>query len=372
MLVSSDIDILPFDIITATNVDANNHLHHRRKTSNSINNNNNNMMINQRHVTYSKRKQIRQTARCQINDEIQICKEADIIKLPNVKYLWNNNCNNNHDEDEISHRLSSSEHWINNTKTGDQFCKNQSYNHIIQITSTIVNERLQSSFMSPSDQVRWSTSMCHQDNQNQNQNTETKPIRFLINKSNIKLQPSQVSLKKDTNSKLLFYRSKTSTLSSLLLLIISIFLSIMITNLSIAPTSHFLAHGYQLTNNLIASNLPPKFISTNSQQMGGSNSEIVVRVKEGPGSIGKLIYTLRGEDPDDDPITFGVLGSMASDLLRIENVPKNQANVYLKKELDRETTESYQVVITLTDGKLGRGNWITKSMLIIVSRQKKS
>lgn len=115
-------------------------------------------------------------------------------------------------------------------------------------------------------------------------------------------------------------------------------------------------NSYQLANNLIANNLPPKFIASSST---ASNSEIVVRVKEGPASIGKLIYTLRGEDPDDDPLTFGVLGSMASDLLRIENVPGNQANVYLRKELDRETTESYQMVITLTDGKLGRGNWVS-------------
>lgn len=125
------------------------------------------------------------------------------------------------------------------------------------------------------------------------------------------------------------------------------------------------ASAYQLTNNLIANNLPPKFITgtsgagTGASGGVGSNSEIVVRVKEGSASIGKLIYTLKGEDPDEDPLTFGVLGSLASDLLRIENVPGNQANVYLRKELDRETTESYQVVITLTDGKLGRGNWVS-------------
>lgn len=124
---------------------------------------------------------------------------------------------------------------------------------------------------------------------------------------------------------------------------------------------------YQLANNLIANNLPPKFITgtsgagTGASGGVGSNSEIVVRVKEGSASIGKLIYTLKGEDPDDDPLTFGVLGSIASDLLRIENVPGNQANVFLRKELDRETTESYQVVITLTDGKLGRGNWVSLS-----------
>lgn len=119
--------------------------------------------------------------------------------------------------------------------------------------------------------------------------------------------------------------------------------------------------GYQLTNNLIANNLPPKFITSPSGAGAhqASNSEIVVRVKEGPASIGRLIYTLKGEDPDDDPLTFSVMGSTASDLLRIENVPGNQANVFLRKELDRETTESYTVVITLTDGKLGRGNWVS-------------
>lgn len=131
---------------------------------------------------------------------------------------------------------------------------------------------------------------------------------------------------------------------------------------------------YQLTNNLIANNLPPKFVQTasggggsssTSTGSGQSTSEIVLRVKEGPQSIGKLIYTLRGEDPDDDPLTFGVLGAMASDLLRIENVPGNQANVYLRKELDRETTESHQVVITLTDGKLGKGNWVSFVLFFI-------
>jgi hypothetical protein len=137
-----------------------------------------------------------------------------------------------------------------------------------------------------------------------------------------------------------------------------------------------LADSYQVTNNLIANNLPPKFVQSLSAAAGAAgatsgagvgtgaagtttNSEIVVRVKEGPQSIGRLIYTLKGEDPDDDPLTFGVLGTMASDLLRVENVPGNQANVYLRKELDRETTESHQVVITLTDGKLGRGNWVS-------------
>lgn len=125
-----------------------------------------------------------------------------------------------------------------------------------------------------------------------------------------------------------------------------------------APASRL---GYQLTNNMIANNSPPKFTTASGAPSGpaSGNSEIVVRVKEGPQSIGKLIYTLHAEDPDEDPLTFGVLGSMASELLRIENTPGNQANVYLRRELDRETTESHQVVITLTDGKLGKGNWVS-------------
>lgn len=152
-----------------------------------------------------------------------------------------------------------------------------------------------------------------------------------------------------SNSKKIKRLDSLSSISLNTIVIITIFLLLV--------CSESLSFAYQLANNLIANNLPPKFITSQAGQ--ASNSEIVVRVKEGAASIGKLIFTLKGEDPDDDPLTFGVLGSMASDLLRIENVPGNQANVYLRKELDRETTESYQVVITLTDGKLGRGNWVS-------------
>uniref|UniRef100_T1KWL6 Cadherin domain-containing protein n=2 Tax=Tetranychus urticae TaxID=32264 RepID=T1KWL6_TETUR len=111
-------------------------------------------------------------------------------------------------------------------------------------------------------------------------------------------------------------------------------------------------------------NFPPRFTSTGSSL--GSGSEIVIRVKEGPSSLGKEIYRLTGEDPDGDPLTFGVLGTFGEDILKIENVKPSQAIIYLRKELDRETRDSYSLVLTLTDGKLGKGNYITKSMLIIV------
>lgn len=53
---------------------------------------------------------------------------------------------------------------------------------------------------------------------------------------------------------------------------------------------------------------------------------------------GSRIYRLRGFDPDDDPLRFGVRDQVGNEILRIENVGKNEADVFLKKELDREVT----------------------------------
>lgn len=50
---------------------------------------------------------------------------------------------------------------------------------------------------------------------------------------------------------------------------------------------------------------------------------------------GSFIYRLRGADPDGDVLIFGVQGH-GSDVIRIENLNSNEANVYLNKELDRE------------------------------------
>jgi cadherin 23 len=52
-------------------------------------------------------------------------------------------------------------------------------------------------------------------------------------------------------------------------------------------------------------------------------------------------------------------------LLNQANVP-NEATIYLEHELDAETKSEYQLVLTLTDGHLGEGNFITQSMLILV------
>lgn len=78
-------------------------------------------------------------------------------------------------------------------------------------------------------------------------------------------------------------------------------------------------------------NRPPRFLID-------GHSEIVLRLKEGPDTpIGSLIYRLKGSDPDNDPLTFGIRDSgYGSDILRIENMGNNEAHIYLVQELDRE------------------------------------
>lgn len=78
-------------------------------------------------------------------------------------------------------------------------------------------------------------------------------------------------------------------------------------------------------------NRPPRFLID-------GHSEIVLRLKEGPDTpVGSLIYRLRGSDPDKDPLIFGIRETgYGSDVLRIENLGNNEANLYLAQELDRE------------------------------------
>ncbi|XP_042243245.1 cadherin-related family member 1-like [Homarus americanus] len=110
----------------------------------------------------------------------------------------------------------------------------------------------------------------------------------------------------------------------------------------------------------VGANTPPRFV-LNGQ------SEIVIRLTEGEAApVGSKIATLRGSDPDGDPLTFGVRGVEGRDLLRIEQNGANEANVYLRKALDREIKDEYTMVLTLTDNKLGEGQFITQSMLLLV------
>ncbi|XP_066601612.1 cadherin-23 [Prorops nasuta] len=109
-----------------------------------------------------------------------------------------------------------------------------------------------------------------------------------------------------------------------------------------------------------ARNNPPRFLID-------GQTEIVLRLKEGTETpLGSLIYRLRGVDPDGDTLTFGVRDQPGSNVIRVENIGVNEANIYLNKLLDRETKDEYALVLTLTDGKLGEGNYITQSLLLLV------
>lgn len=126
-----------------------------------------------------------------------------------------------------------------------------------------------------------------------------------------------------------------------------------------SPTSLFASSSSNKANS------PPKFTT----DPNGPGSEIVVVVKEGPESVGRELLRISGEDADGDDLTFGIQSSsFGSDLVNISNnVPtRNSAIVFLIKELDREKKDSYNVVLTLTDGKLGRDKFVTKTMLIVV------
>lgn len=98
------------------------------------------------------------------------------------------------------------------------------------------------------------------------------------------------------------------------------------------------------------------------------------------------MYRLRGIDPDGDKLRFGVRTAPGSDVIRVESTTASEANIYLNKELDREVPytsfyrvftakymccvhqmqDEYALVLTLTDGRLGEGNFITQSLLLLV------
>ncbi|GAB6026551.1 hypothetical protein CHUAL_012969 [Chamberlinius hualienensis] len=102
-------------------------------------------------------------------------------------------------------------------------------------------------------------------------------------------------------------------------------------------------------------NQPPRFVLP--------ENELLLQVKEG-NAIGDLIYTLVGSDPEGQELHFDVRGQIGGELLDIQKINRTAANVYLKKELDRETQDEYQLILTLSDGS--RENVIEQSLQILV------
>ncbi|XP_064108915.1 cadherin-23-like isoform X3 [Macrobrachium nipponense] len=118
---------------------------------------------------------------------------------------------------------------------------------------------------------------------------------------------------------------------------------------------------------LIGLTIPPASANTPPRFVLDGQTEIVIRLTEGDATpVGTKITTLRGSDLDGDALTFGVQGVEGRNLLRIEPNGATEANVYLQEPLDREIKDEYTLVLTLTDNKLGEGQFITQSMLLLV------
>uniref|UniRef100_A0AAG5CVQ7 Cadherin domain-containing protein n=1 Tax=Anopheles atroparvus TaxID=41427 RepID=A0AAG5CVQ7_ANOAO len=97
------------------------------------------------------------------------------------------------------------------------------------------------------------------------------------------------------------------------------------------------------------------------------HAEIVIRLKEFPETpVGTLVYRLRGYDADGDPLTFGVQKGVDSHIIRLTQNASTEAYVFLNHELDREARDEYTLILTLTDGRLGEGNFVTQSFLLLV------
>ena len=121
-------------------------------------------------------------------------------------------------------------------------------------------------------------------------------------------------------------------------------------------------------------NSPPRFLLDNSNNDGSNigGSGIVLRLREGgqqagQPAIGTKIFHLKGIDNDGDALTFGVV-SNPDGIVKVQNDPAgtNEANILLARELDAEEKTQYEVVLSLTDDRLGLGKFITRSMLILV------
>ncbi|GFY40241.1 cadherin-86C [Trichonephila inaurata madagascariensis] len=66
---------------------------------------------------------------------------------------------------------------------------------------------------------------------------------------------------------------------------------------------------------------------------------------------GSIIYRLRGSDPDNDVLTFGVRGDVGNQLLNIQSVTETRANVFLKTAPTTTEVESTIIITNATNLK---------------------
>ncbi|XP_070544681.1 cadherin-related family member 1-like [Ptychodera flava] len=97
----------------------------------------------------------------------------------------------------------------------------------------------------------------------------------------------------------------------------------------------------------VQGNLPPQFSpipGTSPQKYYNMDKE---RYRE-DFPVGETMYILIAQDPDGDPITFGI--TTGSDFFDVSDQNDTHANVKLIQELDYETATSHDITWTLHDG----------------------
>lgn len=94
---------------------------------------------------------------------------------------------------------------------------------------------------------------------------------------------------------------------------------------------------------LVTGNQPPRFEVTDE-----SGGEIVLKLKEGNEGtpVGSVIYRIKASDADGDALQFGLQGQTANELLRVQPVNDNEADLELIKELDREVNCLIETSVT--------------------------
>ncbi|XP_063163794.1 cadherin-related family member 1 isoform X1 [Candoia aspera] len=96
---------------------------------------------------------------------------------------------------------------------------------------------------------------------------------------------------------------------------------------------------------LVQANYAPYFFDNGASS---SNGNMALFSLSEDTAVGSHIYTLNGTDPEGDPVTYGMTFEAGS--RKYFAIDENYGNVTLIAELDRETEDETEVVVSISDG----------------------
>lgn len=107
-------------------------------------------------------------------------------------------------------------------------------------------------------------------------------------------------------------------------------------------------------------NIQPEFVP--------KEDELILRVEESPskqGLVGSVLHRFKGTDWDGDTLTFTLSGEpQGLEAFKLEKVSRTEANLVVKKDLDREQVSEYILDCLLADGRTRKP--AVQSVLVIV------